>query len=503
MRPTWRRRPSAARRTRPGWNSLATATREKPVDGLHARQQRAAPRPGQPTRSSRRSRSAWRRTWSRAAGDRLYVSNWGGDPPAEGDPQAKSSGTPVHIDPTTGVADHGSVSVLAAEDGKWKQIKTIAVGLQAVRHGRQSRRAASSTSPTPTATPSPSSTRKTDKVVETILCRPEVRLPFGSGCNAVAVSPDGGTLYVANGTNNCIAVVRLAAGVVRRRIRRPARCQHSRRPDPDRLVSRRRAALRRRQDAVRRQRQGPRFAEPAAGRREGQELPRPSRLRFDHRRAGRRPAGGVHEAGQRQQPPRLQPGRPRQTAARREAGPDAAAARRAVGVQARDLHHQGEPHLRSGARRHEGGRRRPEIVPIRRGRDAEPPRPGPAVHAVRQLLLQRRPQRRRPLLDRPGLLRRLPRKVVRRLHAQLSRRRQRPAGLRLARLSLGQRPVAQEDVPQLRRIRVEHIRSEKGAMARPVRRLQERDDQREGDGEGEPQDAGSRTRTPAIRGSRC
>ena len=29
-------------------------------------------------------------------------------------------------------------------------------------------------------------------------------------------------------------------------------------------------------------------------------------------------------------------------------------------VQARHLHHQGEPHLRSGARRHEGGQRRSE-----------------------------------------------------------------------------------------------------------------------------------------------
>src|SRR5213079_1323781 len=48
-----------------------------------------------------------------------------------------------------------------------------------------------------------------DELVDTIRCRPESRLPFGSGCNAVTVSPDGGTLYVANGTNNCVAVVLL------------------------------------------------------------------------------------------------------------------------------------------------------------------------------------------------------------------------------------------------------------------------------------------------------
>jgi hypothetical protein len=38
----------------------------------------------------------------------------------------------------------------------------------------------------------------------------EARLPFGSGCNALALSPDGGTLYAACGTNNCVAVIRLA-----------------------------------------------------------------------------------------------------------------------------------------------------------------------------------------------------------------------------------------------------------------------------------------------------
>ena len=33
--------------------------------------------------------------------------------------------------------------------------------------------------------------------------------PFGSGSNALVLAKDGQTLYVANGTNNCVAVVRL------------------------------------------------------------------------------------------------------------------------------------------------------------------------------------------------------------------------------------------------------------------------------------------------------
>jgi YVTN family beta-propeller protein len=147
----------------------------------------------------------------RSIGDHLYVSNWGGDAPAKNDPQAKSSGSAVHIDAKTGVADRGSVSILAAEDGKWKQIKTVAVGLRpcgmTVSPQGKFLYVANANSDSVSIVDT-----HTDKIVETVLCRPEGRLPYGSGCNAVAVSPDGGTLYVANGTNNCVAVIRLAAG---------------------------------------------------------------------------------------------------------------------------------------------------------------------------------------------------------------------------------------------------------------------------------------------------
>ncbi len=144
--------------------------------------------------------------------DRVYVSNWGGDRPRPGDPQALSSGTPVHIDPKTGVANRGSVSVLAPEPGRWRQVKTISVGLHPCamalsRTGRFLYVANASSD-----TVSVIDTTK-DEVIETIPCRPQARLPFGSGANALALSPDGSTLYVANGMNNCVAVVRLAAKV--------------------------------------------------------------------------------------------------------------------------------------------------------------------------------------------------------------------------------------------------------------------------------------------------
>jgi YVTN family beta-propeller protein len=140
--------------------------------------------------------------------DRVYVSNWGGDRPNDGDPQATSSGTPVHIDPKTGIANQGSVSVLAPEPGRWRQVKTIAVGLHPSGMTRSSSGQFLYVANANSDTVSVIDTA-TDAVVEVIACRPDARLPFGSGANAVALAPDGSTLYVANGTNNCVAVVRL------------------------------------------------------------------------------------------------------------------------------------------------------------------------------------------------------------------------------------------------------------------------------------------------------
>jgi YVTN family beta-propeller protein len=140
--------------------------------------------------------------------DRVYVSNWGGDRPQEGDPQATSSGTPVHIDPKTGIANRGSVSVLAPGPGGWRQVKTIAVGLHPSGMIRSCTGKLLYVANANSDTVSVIDTAN-DEVVETVACRPEARLPFGSGTNAIALAPDGCTLYVANATNNCVAVVRL------------------------------------------------------------------------------------------------------------------------------------------------------------------------------------------------------------------------------------------------------------------------------------------------------
>lgn len=140
--------------------------------------------------------------------DKVYVSNWGGDPPAMEDSTHKSSGTLVKTDPRTSVANHGSLSVVARTDTGWKQTKSIPVGghpcgITASPTGKFVY-IANANSDTVTVIDATK-----DEVVETINCKPEAKLPFGTGSNAVALSRDGHTLFVANGTGNCIAVVRL------------------------------------------------------------------------------------------------------------------------------------------------------------------------------------------------------------------------------------------------------------------------------------------------------
>ncbi|MEO6811817.1 MAG: alkaline phosphatase family protein [Isosphaeraceae bacterium] len=141
------------------------------------------------------------------AGTRAYVSNWGGDPPKDDDPQAPSSKTRVKIDPKTGASASGSVSVVDLTTGK--VLKAIATGLHPTglttdNEGRFVYVACANSD-----TVEVIDTAK-DVVVESIEVRPEARLPFGSGPNALALSNDGARLFVANGTNNAVAVIALS-----------------------------------------------------------------------------------------------------------------------------------------------------------------------------------------------------------------------------------------------------------------------------------------------------
>jgi YVTN family beta-propeller protein len=156
--------------------------------------------------------------------DRCYVSNWGGEPPQQDSPQASSSGSPIRIDPKTGIANDGTISVLEKTGGNWQPTRTIRVGLHpsgmVLNKSAELLYVANANSDSVSVIDT-----KAGCVVETIPCRPEKRLPFGSGCNAVALDAEERTLYVANGTNNCLACIALGQAAIGAKV--PDRPQQS------------------------------------------------------------------------------------------------------------------------------------------------------------------------------------------------------------------------------------------------------------------------------------
>jgi YVTN family beta-propeller protein len=152
-----------------------------------------------------------------ADGAKVYVTNWGGKIPTPSD--VTDGMNPVVVDPRTGIPVSGTVSVIDTASNS--VVKTIDVGLH----------------PTGMAL-SPSGDRLyitnansdtvsvidtfTDTVVNTLYvggdvpaatpepdsgAGPHPALLLGASPNAVAVSPDGLTLYVANASQNAVAVV--------------------------------------------------------------------------------------------------------------------------------------------------------------------------------------------------------------------------------------------------------------------------------------------------------
>ncbi len=139
---------------------------------------------------------------------KIYVSNWAGRRAGPEDPTAPSSGSDVRIDPLTGVASSGTISVVDAT--REVAISEIDVGLHpsgiTLNSGLSRLFVANANSDTISVIDTAN-----DTVVETIRVLPEVSRPFGSSPNAIQISKDDGTLYVANGTDNAICVVALGS----------------------------------------------------------------------------------------------------------------------------------------------------------------------------------------------------------------------------------------------------------------------------------------------------
>jgi len=134
-------------------------------------------------------------------GRKVYVSNWGGRLPQAGD--ATDGSNAVVVDPATGIANNGTVSVY--DTAAATIAKTITVGLHpsAMAFSPDGSRLYVANANSDSISVIDTST---DSVAATIDVRPDASAPLGSAPNAIAVSSDG-TLYVANAGNNAIAVI--------------------------------------------------------------------------------------------------------------------------------------------------------------------------------------------------------------------------------------------------------------------------------------------------------
>ena len=144
------------------------------------------------------------------ANNKLYVSNWAGSKPSENEKNV--AGTPwgsAKVDKRTGATSEGTVSVFDPLTGK--QLKEIIVGLHpndilSDKKGNQVFVAnANSDNVSVIDT-------KTDEIIETISVRlgKDSNPYFGDSPNGLGISDDNKTLYVANGMDNAVAVVKLA-----------------------------------------------------------------------------------------------------------------------------------------------------------------------------------------------------------------------------------------------------------------------------------------------------
>jgi len=141
-------------------------------------------------------------------GRKAYVSNWGGRRPHTNSVTGPAGrGTLVRVDPVRYIANEGSVSVIDLERGV--AVTEILVGLHSSAlalspNGRQllvANAASDSVSVIDT---------RNDRVIDTISLRWQPKDYFGASPNALAFHPSGKTLYVCNGSHNAIAVVSFA-----------------------------------------------------------------------------------------------------------------------------------------------------------------------------------------------------------------------------------------------------------------------------------------------------
>jgi YVTN family beta-propeller protein len=143
-------------------------------------------------------------------GGKAYVSNWGGRRPRPGELTGPAGrGTVVKVDPVKHVASEGSVTVIDLKSGKVKAEIVTGLHASALAVSPDGRHVVCANAASDTLSVIDA---RTDAVVETIWAKPSPADLFGAQPNALAFDPAGRTLYVANGTQNAVAVVAFDPG---------------------------------------------------------------------------------------------------------------------------------------------------------------------------------------------------------------------------------------------------------------------------------------------------
>ena len=143
-------------------------------------------------------------------GEKAYVSNWGGRRPGTNDLTGPAGrGTKVRVDPVRFIANEGSVSVIHLSERQ--PTRDILVGLHssalALHPGGRWLVCANAGSDNLSLIDT-----RTDTVVETIWTKQSPTDLFGASPNALAFDRTGRRLYVANGTQNALAVIAFDPG---------------------------------------------------------------------------------------------------------------------------------------------------------------------------------------------------------------------------------------------------------------------------------------------------
>lgn len=136
---------------------------------------------------------------------KAYVSNLGGRLPGESDVTASAGkGIQVRVDPESYIANEGSVSVIDLASGQIKDEVIVDLHASALAVSPDGKYVVVANSGSDTLSVIDT---ETDKIVEKIWTRQSPGDLFGAQPNAMAFHPDGELLYVCNGTQNAVAVV--------------------------------------------------------------------------------------------------------------------------------------------------------------------------------------------------------------------------------------------------------------------------------------------------------